>query len=752
MAKKQVIAYYMHENERNAAQQLMPQGEVTESFVMGEMDDGQIAQAKQQGLWVQETKPPAIAAEEQPTAFRAASMTMESLGVDMSDAVPAEVDYYYIRLRGPLLESRRARLLAMGIHLMQSDDKGNYKAQLNSSQVGPARQLDFVESVTWISPVNSAPVAATLSVPSELAPAAPGSQRTFDVRIHQEQDQAKVVQWLHGHQLPIVGASGRKIRFLAAEDDPLLGLMAMLPEVDVIAQYVLPEIFDDAARRLLGIEAPPAAPGVGGVATSMLNEDGNGQLVAIADTGVDDAHPDLQKRVVMKVARGRVNDTSDPVGHGTHVAGCVAGDGTANPMIKGTAPGATLYFQSLLDANGKLGGLPLDLGDLFDDAYQAGARIHNNSWGASTLSAYTFNSEEVDQFVRDHRDMLVVVAAGNDGTAADPRPPRPRKALAGFVDWLSINSPASCKNALTVGASRSDRKDGPSAALTWMAGWSTRYAVPPIANEFVSGDPDGLAAFSSRGPCDDRRIKPDLVAPGTDILSTRSQLAPNGNFPGILAGDNRYAFDNGTSMATPLASGCAALVRQYYVDTCKIQPSAALLKATLVNSTAWLPGPDADADTKGKPNYHQGHGRISMNLAIPNPSQPGMTLQFVDNWQTAADHFTRTGERRRYQFVLPATADLRFTLAYTDAPGRALQNNINMMVNHIEGGKKWVGNEELPDKLTLPDPDNNLESIRIANAPPGTYFIQVMVGNMLKPPQDFALVVTGVGVPALTQI
>jgi hypothetical protein len=85
---------------------------------------------------------------------------------------------------------------------------------------------------------------------------------------------------------------------------------------------------------------------------------------------------------VAKIARGRKNLADDPVGHGTHVAGSVLGDGSASSgQYKGIAPKASLFFQSLLDSNGDLGGLPLDLNDLFLEAYQGGARIHNNSWG-----------------------------------------------------------------------------------------------------------------------------------------------------------------------------------------------------------------------------------------------------------------------------------------------------------------------------------------------------------------------------------
>lgn len=82
---------------------------------------------------------------------------------------------------------------------------------------------------------------------------------------------------------------------------------------------------------------------------------------------------------------------------------------------------AKLYVQSLLDAKQKLGGLPLDLEQLFDDAYAQGARIHNNSWGALSGSEYRLRALEVDRYVWQHRDMLIVFSAGNAGTDSDPQ-------------------------------------------------------------------------------------------------------------------------------------------------------------------------------------------------------------------------------------------------------------------------------------------------------------------------------------------
>jgi hypothetical protein len=668
------------------------------------------------------------------------------------EAFPAEVDYYTLQLQGPLIDPWKSALADLGVKTLEALPTGGYKVRLSLEVRQKVKALDFVDSVDWIPPSQSAPQVATESLAPSfgLAPSSGFKMLTFDVRLHDPEDRPKIEKWLTDNKLDISGSSGRKIRFFALENSPQLDQLAALPEVDQIAEYVEPKLSNDVARVILGIDAPP------GQSLSMyIREDGTGQIVAVADTGIDDQHPDFQGRIAGRVALGRPNDSTDPHGHGTHVSGSVLGDGTASGgKVRGTAPKAKLFFQSLLDASGKLSGLPVDLNDLFAEAYQAGARIHNNSWGADTASVYTMNSEEVDEFVRNHPDMLILIAAGNAGTAA-----RPQNSASGFVDWLSINSPASSKNALTVGACRSNRKDGPMAQFTWQGQWPKAFPDPPIAQEFISGDAESLAAFSSRGPCDDFRIKPDVVAPGTDIASTRSSLAPSSSFwgpypaPPAQPTNPKYAYDGGTSMATPLVSGCAALIRQYYIDKRAHQPSAALLKATIVNSAKWLSGSDSIAPKNGTPNYHQGHGRVSMVRAIPNDFDTQLQLQFVDDWQDQTKSLARTGDRRRYQFALPqGVPEIRICLAYTDAPARALQNNLNLIVQHVQSGNRWTGNSSLPDGITRLDTTNNVERVVIENPQPGNYIVLVVASNLLKAPQDFALVVTGDDVPDLDSI
>jgi subtilisin family serine protease len=259
--------------------------------------------------------------------------------------------------------------------------------------------------------------------------------------------------------------------------------VTLLPEVRLIERYVAPQLTNDKATSITRINEVWSSHGLTGA----------GQIVGHADTGLDVGttgaamHDDFEGRIAAAYALGRVGDWSDPQGHGTHTAGTILGNGAkSGGLYAGAAPDAQLVHQSVMDASGGLGGLPLDYGTLFQQAYDAGARIHSDSWGASTfggygdavyLDAWTWNSGSP-------RNMLVVMAAGNDGP-----------------DASTVGSPGTAKNALTVGASETSR---------------------PALGSYAD-DIDEIAAFSSRGPTADGRIKPEVVAPGTWIASPRTQ-------------------------------------------------------------------------------------------------------------------------------------------------------------------------------------------------------------------------------------
>jgi subtilisin family serine protease len=710
---------------------MVENAQVTESYVIGDIDEDRIEELERAGLVVDEVAPPG-----RPTTAAMARGTLSAeTGVEgwragdedeIPPPEPGTPTQWLVSLNSPLMGDMRAALGATGAQLDEYVPHHAYVATATPEQAADVINLPFVRDVERYGPSKTGPIVLT-QVGDDRGEG--DVARVWDLWLSDASVREQVLSWLEQNDVSVVGEGGRRVRLALPAESGLKREISTLPGVLGMVEYVPPKLFNDVARGLLGVTSDTPE--------RSLPLTGAGQVVAVADTGLQEDHPDFAGRVIEVVALGRPNNASDPHGHGTHVAGSVLADGSASDGdFAGVAPEAKLYFQSLLDPQGGLGGLPVSLEDLFEPAYQAGARVHNNSWGAATASAYTVDSNDVDAYAAKRRDMLIVIAAGNEGTAANPFNSAP-----GFVDWLSIGSPASCKNALTVGAARNKRTSGGLSGRTYGSAWPGDFPKPPISEQRLSGDPECLAAFSSRGPCDDRRIKPDIVAPGTDIISTRSDLAPDDNFWGLVDDNPAYAYMGGTSMACPLVAGCAALVRQYFVDQRDISPSAALLKATLVNGARWLTGVDSLADRDDRPNFHQGFGAVNLTTTIPNPAEPDLALEFVDCWETPNLQLGETGERRRFQVDVEGGLPLRMCLAYTDLPGRSLQNDVSFMIQDPTGAK-IAGNMGLPD-ITKSDVDNNVEVIRVDDPAPGRWLIQVFARNLLRPPQDYALVVSG---------
>ena len=731
MATKHVIAYAMHETELAAAGPIVENAQWTASYVIGDVDEDRIEELERAGLVVDEVAPagrPTTAAMARGTLAAETGVEGWRAGDDdeIAQAEPGSPTQWLVSLTSPLMGEMREALGATGAHLDEYVPHHAYVATATPEQAAEVINLPFVRDVERYGPSKTGPIVLTAGGDDR---GEGDTARVWDLWLSDASVRGQVLSWLAQNDVSVVGEGGRRVRLALPADSGLQREISTLPGVLSMVEHVPPKLFNDVARGLLGVTSD--TPG------RSLPLTGAGQVVAVADTGLQEDHPDFAGRVIEVVALGRPNDASDPHGHGTHVAGSVLADGSASDgTYAGVAPAATLYFQSLLDPRGGLGGLPVSLEDLFEPAYQAGARVHNNSWGAATASAYTVDSNDVDAYAAKRRDMLIVIAAGNEGTAADPFNSEP-----GFVDWLSIGSPASCKNALTVGAARNRRTTGGLSGRTYGDTWRQDFPKPPIADQRVSGDPECMAAFSSRGPCDDRRIKPDIVAPGTDIVSTRSDIAPDDHFWGLVDDNPAYAYMGGTSMACPLVAGCAALVRQYFVDERVTSPSAALLKATLVNGARWLSGPDSVADREARPNFHQGFGAVNLTTTVPNPAEPDLRLEFVDCWETPNLQLGETGERRKFQVDVEAGMPLRLCMAYTDLPGRSLQNDLSVMVQDPTGAK-IAGNTGQPE-ITRSDVDNNVEVIRVDDPTPGRWLIQVFARNLLRPPQDYALVVTG---------
>jgi subtilisin family serine protease len=293
---------------------------------------------------------------------------------------------------------------------------------------------------------------------------------------------------------------------------------------------------------------------------------------------------------------------------------------------------------------------------------------------------------------------------------------------------MSVSSPGTAKNCITVGACENVR---PLFTDTYGEDWPNDYTVPPLSTDKLADNADQVVAFSSRGPTIDGRVKPDVVAPGTYILSTRSRYISESNFCWArFAPSKLYMFDSGTSMATPLTAGALAVIREFLRTKQKIKsPSAALLKAALIAGATRLPGNALEGAVL---DNNQGFGRVNIDNIVAPPSPSAMI--FSDE-ATAL----KTGQFHVVKLTVKSDkAPLIVALAYSDYPGKNLINDLNLIVRG-PAGFVAPGNQT-PGSATALDTKNNAEVVRIPAPAAGVYTIEVVAANVPKGPQTFALV------------
>lgn len=443
--------------------------------------------------------------------------------------------------------------------------------------------------------------------------------------------------------------------------------------------------------------------------------DGSGARLGIWDwfaTGI--GHTDLDGRVDRTGMRPR-----DESLHGLWVSGTAAAAGLIDPKGRGMAPAASLYWYSWsTDLWSRIAAARAD----------DGVRITNHSWTLHpgwrsawdahpphfvwsgdrwAFGYYHAMTGDADELARD-ADVLLVMAAGNDRELSFLGPHAHgtiERGEAGVLlddgvyhedvhplnpEHASIVGPAIGKNVLTVGATTKD---------------------------------DEMSWFSSWGPTEDGRVKPDLVAVGVDVLTTTT-------------GD-RYATNWGTSLAAPVVSGSAALLADYYRRLEGEEPSALTLKGLLIHAARDLgrPGPD----------YVYGHGMVDAQLAA-------RVVRAADRGETRlasllVERRLAHGQKRRVFFdVPPGARELRATLVWPDAPGERLVNDLDLWLvsPSRQGFRPFVLDPERPREAARRGVNriDNVESARVEDPEPGRWWVFVRATRVPMGPQTYSLIVS----------
>lgn len=451
--------------------------------------------------------------------------------------------------------------------------------------------------------------------------------------------------------LSLAGESAARYRYFAVPGMALrlqaaaVGTLAASPLVKQVEIDRPAEAFMGTARAWFGVDKAVTDFGVtGNLDGSLTTYTKNDIVIAVIDTGVDAAHVDLDGGKVIgwkDLVLGKATPYDDN-GHGTHVAGIAAGSGDGSSSLRGVAYGAAVVGVKVLDSAGSGSMSTVDAGIDWVVTNKATYAIDilNLSLGTSGSSDGTDStSTRVNNAAAN--GIVPAVAAGNSGPKAS-----------------SIGSPGAARDAVTVGA------------------------MADVGEKGFS-----LASFSSRGPTADGRTKPDIAAPGVNIMAAKANSG------------NGYVSFNGTSMATPFVAGVAGLMQAISYQ------SVATVKANLMNTAQDWRNAGADID--------YGAGRLQAYEAIR--VQGGRTGTNV----TTPAHFARTetlagtGKNDYYSLGVTSTA---YPIALTlIIPGASASRDFDLYLYAPSGA--LVGSSESTTRQ---------ETIQYTPTATGTYRIRVL--------------------------
>jgi subtilisin family serine protease len=396
-----------------------------------------------------------------------------------------------------------------------------------------------------------------------------------------------------------------------------------------------------------------SVPQIGAPAAWRAGHTGRDVTVAVLDTGIDATHPDLADAVVAaRDFSGSATGTEDHVGHGTHVASIVTGSGAASAgRYAGVAPDARLVVGKVFDDDG-FGAESAIIAGMQWATVEQHSRVVNMSLGTDSITDGTEPMDLAVNELTEQTGALFVVSAGNSGPQA-----------------TSVSSPGAADAALTVGAVDRD---------------------------------DQLADFSSRGPrFIDDAIKPDITAPGVDIVAARAAGSELGEPVG--AGYMRLS---GTSMAAPHVAGAAAILAGQHPDW-----RAEQLKATLMASARPTPGAGV---------FDQGSGRVDVAAAITQSvsAAPASVSLGVARWPHTDDRPVTRTVTYRNTGAAPATLDLGLDIRGPDG-GPAPAGMFRTDATRLTVPPGGTATATLTADTTVAGPDGTFSGALTATAPGG---------------------------------
>lgn len=436
---------------------------------------------------------------------------------------------------------------------------------------------------------------------------------------------------------------------------------------------------------------------VNGVQAAPWNLSGAGVRVGQWEIGSPvHTHPQFSGRLTIE----QDNGASD---HATHVACTIMGDGIDDANAMGMAPGLEHLYSYTSRGD--------EAREMVEAQEDHGIAAINCSYGTITGwdgdddhgANYRFGRYDTLAGLFDHvvlgKELSMQVAAGNDGNDCSPDGTECDGVLGSDgIRYHTIAEQGNAKNIITVGA---------------------------VSSAF------DLTDFSSCGPTDDARIKPDLVAKGNQLWSAWANGVTDGDCPGI------YCHLDGTSMSTPVVTGTVALlIEQYRQVYGGDSPTAATLKAVLINSATDMgrPGPD----------YAFGHGLLNA-LAAAETIAVGPVRIMNDS--------VTNGETRTYYLEVPPTMwqDLRVTGVWSDVPGRPssddpdLVHDLDLRLVAPDGTIHFpysgpTASDTDPATNTGRNSRDNVEVVFVENPPVGIWAVEMRGTSIPIGPQAFAVV------------